>query len=327
MTLKTLIIDDNFTDLERIRIELTRGELAGKIELVGTASDYNQAEQLLYDHFYDVDLVFLDMTLEPGNDANVDSEFTGPRLLEKVRQRRRSRAPFGVVFFTQFIELWAVDLITTFNPPETLLGVLNKWYRPRGNRGFSDQVGECLARFERRFTLIPDARRAEGERWVLSERLENEYFAKRLLLHGAYADTRETAEQSDHRAIAVRRDHVQFFIVRDGYCEVKIEGREQRLFTEETGDELRELLEMVHENNPRYAEFNRVVNGYFFSTAQHHYVNITAVSGHDNHTRQGTQPKGGWAIVEGQHFLPVSNTDRRDELLALTERWGGRPPF
>lgn len=327
MALKTIVVDDNPTDLARIRAELTRENLAGKIDLLGAASDYETAEQLLYDHFYDVDLVFLDMTLEPGNDVNLDSDFTGPGLLEKVRQRRRSRAPFGVIFFTQYLELWAVELITAFNPPETLLGVLHKWRSPRGDRSFAEQVETCLERFERRFMLIPDARRAGGERWVLSERLENEYFARRIFLHGVFADSAEEAARLESLGVRTRRDHIQFFIMRDGFCEVKIEGRDQLFFTEETGADLKELLEMMPEDDLRYTEFNRVVNGYFFCTKEFHYVNITAVGGHDNHAREGVQPHGGWAVVEGRYYLPIANTGRRNELQALTARWGGRPPL
>lgn len=316
MALKAIIIDDNLGDLDRIKHELSKPELHNEIEILGIADNFEDGQKLLYDNYYNIDLLLLDLTLESLGEVDPNHPNTGPNLLETVRAMRRSKVPFGVIFITKYIEIWAVDLMVThFNIPETLLGVVGKWYKPNGEQSFAQQIAECRDRFQRRFMKVPDKVRSEGYRWLLKSRID-EYFQQPIFLDGAFSDDKSAADAGKSIKRRIRRDEISWFIIRDGYCEIKAEGDVETFKADCTGKELLETIGLTPKNGTDTATFDeylKLINGYYFMTGANHYVNLNYVTGHNNESRAGTLPKGGWAVV-GDDFLPISNIENRETL-------------
>lgn len=307
MKIKTIIVDDNKLDLQELQEHLSN---LPEIEIIGAYSRIPEIEEALFRDFYLVDLLITDLTLVATGD--LDDKKNAPGILDQVRKKHGVKSlPFGLLYVTSFIDLWAVNFVLKYPHMETLLRFISKNRPDDENRDYLEQLEDGLIRFKEKFMeakYYNPRLKTILEKWRYKDNYIEDYLSQKISISGAFED----GSESKH---SIRRYDIIYLCRENGSCKIKINHYDKLFTTEETFKELNEYLWWPNQNESLSTQdFRSYIASQFIEITRGTYINIDFLVSVERRLPDGRGPKGGYAILSGEEKLEISEVKTRDLL-------------
>lgn len=314
--IRVILVDDMPDDLRLCLHYLSEQE---EIEVIGTASRVEEARALLKEQFYKVDLVIMDMTLVPIGDLAHDLN-NGPGLLDQIRKEKGSRSgkfPFGIIYITQNIKLWAINFVLQYQPPATLLRFVAKNHEDPEGRDEQEQLIDGIERFKKVFfpaKWYDQTSKSIIEKWYFKENYLDDYLSQKIAISGRFGKEGEDSQYY------FRREQIGYLCRRDGFCEIKIKDYPALLHTEDSFQDINEYLWWTDDDkaSQEVQEYRSHIATQFAQANANCFVNIDYIECFKTRIDGKPTPHGGYVVMEDKAEISISNIEHRDRLKLLS---------